>query len=496
MNPPASARVDRLPWFGIGLGAIFLLSLVLRFWDLGRIGSLVFDEVHFAKFANSYLHRLPFLEIHPPLGKYFIAAGIWLGQLFGWNSAPTVTIDGHALAPFSFRWMNALVGAFIPLAIAGLAYELARRRSFALIAGAFAACDGLLLVESRYALLNIYLVLFGVLGQWLLLRALTRPRRARQTHLILAGIAFGAAASVKWNGLGFLLGAYLSWTAAKVIDWLRQRPATAGWSLPRPAVTRPEPLPLQRLYELSATRIGVTLGLIPVLVYVLLWIPHLQLNSQIQGFWEWQRYSLASHRGTGSGPEVHPYCSAWTSWPLMLRPVAYYYQMSDRSSTAPRPEASAGSPNVVFDVHGMGNPPLWWAGTGAMLLLAGWLLQRGSLLSSRWVLRRGKQRILDDPDFWVALTLTLNYLANWLPWAGVGRCVFLYHYMEANVFALLAIAWLTARGLEGPAPWRRWASVAIIALVCTGFSYWLPLFLGLPLAPDAFHARMWLRSWY
>ncbi|MGB3636488.1 MAG: phospholipid carrier-dependent glycosyltransferase, partial [Rivularia sp. (in: cyanobacteria)] len=42
-------------WFKIGMIAVFLLSLALRFWGLGRFNTLVFDEVYYAKFAQNYL---------------------------------------------------------------------------------------------------------------------------------------------------------------------------------------------------------------------------------------------------------------------------------------------------------------------------------------------------------------------------------------------------------------------------------------------------------
>nr|WP_322505476.1 phospholipid carrier-dependent glycosyltransferase [Chroococcidiopsis cubana] len=48
----------------------------------------------------------------------------------------------------------------------GIAYQLSDRRSYAVIAAIFAAADGLFLVESRYALNNIYLVILGLLGHW------------------------------------------------------------------------------------------------------------------------------------------------------------------------------------------------------------------------------------------------------------------------------------------------------------------------------------------
>ncbi len=83
--------------------------------------------------------------------------------------------------------MNALTGSLIPLLVAGIAYQLSHRRSYALIAGLFAAVDGLLLVESRYALINIYLLFFGLLGQWFLLLALNTRGEQRWLRLTLAG---------------------------------------------------------------------------------------------------------------------------------------------------------------------------------------------------------------------------------------------------------------------------------------------------------------------
>ncbi len=65
--------------FCLGMFAVFLLSLTLRFWELERFNTLVFDEVYYAKFANNYLTQTPFFNAHPPLSQYIIAIGIWIG---------------------------------------------------------------------------------------------------------------------------------------------------------------------------------------------------------------------------------------------------------------------------------------------------------------------------------------------------------------------------------------------------------------------------------
>jgi dolichyl-phosphate-mannose--protein O-mannosyl transferase len=65
--------------FTLGMLGIFLVSLTLRFWQLERFNTLVFDEVYCANFANDYLTKTPFFNAHPPLSQYIIAIGIWIG---------------------------------------------------------------------------------------------------------------------------------------------------------------------------------------------------------------------------------------------------------------------------------------------------------------------------------------------------------------------------------------------------------------------------------
>lgn len=168
-----------VPWFSFGMIVIFLVSLFLRFWGLERFNALVFDEVYYAKFANNYLTGTHFFNAHPPLSQYIIAIGIWIGSHLPFGQDTVNSFTGSARTTWSYRWINAFTGSFIPLVVAALALQINHRRSFALIAALFAAADGLFLVESRYALNNIYLVLFGLLGHLFLLIALNQPKERR-----------------------------------------------------------------------------------------------------------------------------------------------------------------------------------------------------------------------------------------------------------------------------------------------------------------------------
>ena len=477
----------------MGMAAVFLFSAALRFWGLSRFNTLVFDEVYYAKFANNYLTRTPFFDGHPPFSKYIIAIGMWIGSHLPIGKDAVNGLSGSLRSTWSYRWLNALTGSFIPLVAAGIAYQLSHRRSYAFIAALFAAADGLFLVESRYALNNVYLVIFGLLGQWFLLLALERHGRRRGFWLAISGICFGASAAVKWNGLWFLLGAYLIWMAAWVMQWVQ--------SLQHSAPDQHESVriqtPLQNLTQLNVWHVLFYWAIIPALFYSLEWIPHLQLNPT-PGFWEVHKRILEYHQRIGSGSNVHPYCSTWYTWLLMIRPVAYFYQTA-QTATEPlpvmEPSLPAGAGKVVYDVHAIGNPALWWLSTAAILFLLWMLGQRIWDWASRQPLNASTFGGIQIAHTWIALYLVLNWLANLLPWVRVTRCTFLYHYMGASVFAGLAIAWLVDQGLHSYRPQLRALGVTVIFLVLLAFVFWMPVYLGLPLSPQGYGQRMWLRSW-
>jgi dolichyl-phosphate-mannose-protein mannosyltransferase len=490
-------------WFRIGMVSVFIFSVALRFWGLERFNTLVFDEVYFAKFGNNYLTRTPFFNAHPPLSQYIIGIGIWIGSHIPFWHDTVNGLTGSLRSPWTYRWLNALTGSFIPLVVAAIAYQLSYRRSFALLAGLFTACDGMFLVESRYALSNIYIVIFGLLAHWFFLLALDNQNRRRSFWLVFAGIAFGASVGTKWNGLWFLSGAYLIWLAAWVIHLIH--------SFPNPKLVFISPLlkesgvstyspssqtPLQNLTQLNIVQMLFYLGIIPAFIYSIIWIPHLQLDKTY-GFIAVHQQILKFHLHLGgNSADVHPYCAAWYKWPLMTRPMAYYYETA-KSITEPLPVMGPplppGAGQVIYDVHAMGNPFLWWFGVAAMLFLVGMLVSKVVI---PWVKeKRFSLRATLSVDTWIALYLVINYAANLLPWVKVTRCVFIYHYMCAVVFVFLAIAWFVDQCIRSYYLQLRALGVTITFIILGAFIFWMPIYLGLPLSPNDYKLRMWFNSW-
>jgi dolichyl-phosphate-mannose-protein mannosyltransferase len=439
-----------------GMICVFAISIGLRFWGLGRFNSFVFDEVYYAKFANNYLTNTKFFNSHPPLSQYLIAIGIWIGDRLPIGQENTNTLTGSLHSTFSYRWMNALFGSLIPPVVAALAYQLSQRMSYAFLAALFVSLDGLFLIESRYALNNIYLVFFGLLGQLLVVIASKHSGNHRLLLTIAAGVSFGASVACKWNGLWFLLGIYILLILAKVSRLIKSDQYSENTNSL-----------LDRLAQIHILEIINSFVVVPIVTYSLLWIPHLIQNPQ-PNFIDVQWMILNYHEQIGNGDKVHPYCANWYTWPLLLRPLAYYFIQY--------------KPNYYYDVHAMGNPLLWW-------------LSLVAIFGSIWLIIKNLSlapiRELNIDRIAVPLFMVTNYAANLLPWVKVTRCLYIYHYMGAVLFAIMGLAWWVDMGVRSSSKLWQVAGLTTIFGVAAAFVFWLPIFLGLSIEKTDLSYRLW-----
>ncbi|NES93114.1 MAG: dolichyl-phosphate-mannose--protein O-mannosyl transferase, partial [Okeania sp. SIO2B9] len=246
---------------------------------------------------------------------------------------------------------------------------------------------------------------------------------------------------------------------------------------------------------------------IPIITYSLLWIPHIILNPKY-GFWEMQKQIFSYHQRIGSGPDTHPYCAQWFTWPLMLRPVVYFYKntglLDQPEASLPPLPSDIGNPKVnplIYDVHAMGNPALWWLSAVAILSLVlilinciwDWEKKRKARRNKIFI--KPKVKFIPASEMWFLLYLLLNWFANFLPWSKVTRCTFIYHYMGAAVFAILALAWWLDKWLNNRQVHLRAIGVTVIFIILFAFVFWMPIYLGLPISPQNWQMRMWFRSW-
>src|SRR4051812_47060843 len=211
---------------------VTLFAGVLRFYDLAKPRAVIFDETYYAKDAYAllkfgYEHNTvknadklllqnpPNYHIwadggsfvaHPPAGKWLIAVGEWI---FG-------------MTPFGWRFSAALIGTLSVLILARVARRMTRSTLLGCAAGLLLAVDGMHLVTSRTAILDIF-VMFWILAGFACLvidRDVTRAALARKIGetgnesdlgpfvmhwwRIGAALCLGTAVATKWTGVYYI----------------------------------------------------------------------------------------------------------------------------------------------------------------------------------------------------------------------------------------------------------------------------------------------------
>jgi len=508
LAPPVPGRAL---WGWLGPLLVTLFAGFLRFNRLGVPHEVVFDETYYAKDAYALLKfgyehswvRRPegqddtenladqlFLGgrpdqiwadggsfiAHPPFGKWMIAIG---EQFIG-------------VTPFGWRFTAALAGTLSVLVLCRVARRMTGSTVLGCAAGFLLALDGLHLVTSRTALLDVFLMFWVLAGFACLVADRDRSRRALAAGLdadpsrslfsgpwihhpwrILAGLCFGLACGTKWSAAPFLAVFVLM-----VVLWDVGARRAAGVQFP-----------VSGALLKDGTSTVLALGVLPVVTYVATWSGWLFTSggwgrgTPAKSVWlrpfeglpdlvRYHREILNFHNGLTS---KHPYQSWPWDWPILRRPVAFFYD--DKT-------AGCGAAKCSREILGIGTPALWWAALAAVVVIVFlWLAYRD----------------------WRAGAVLAAYAAGWLAWfpsAFGGRTMFMFYALPLTPFMVLGIVLVLGLviGPERSHPRSRRAVGAAIAggyvlLVLLNFWYLYPVLTAENIPHSEWYSRMWLDSW-
>lgn len=406
-----------------------------------------FDEGFYAPDACWYVHRSASLcgqaaEVtreHPPLAKWLIGGGI---ELFGFTSTGwriAALLAGTLTIPLLYLLARRLLGSSVG----------------ATVAAGLLAIDFLHFVHSRMAMLDVFVTLFGVCA--VLFAVYDRDqlragaRRAGpigRPWRLAAGVSAGAAAASKWSGVSVLAVILL----LSVVWECAQR---GGASRLRRAVSE------------EWRSLAGCLLLTPLAVYV---ASYADLLSGTLATWPWsshswlraflrrQHYMLHAQAHV---PGAHPYESPPWAWPLVRRPVVYFFQARD---------------GHYREVLALGSPLVWWSSIAAL----------GHLVL----------RLLRGFNPWGAeLVISVAVAGTFLPWFAVAlqrEQVFLFYLLPTVPFMCLALGQAAARlwtSTIGRVVTSAFALGAVALLVV-----YYPLLTARPLSPHAWRERLLFRD--
>ena len=312
------------------ISLIIAFVLILRLWRLNLPKGYIFDEVYYAKNANSLIRNGVELDaqgqaefiVHPPLGKWLIGIGI---KVFGNDE-------------FGWRISAAVIGTLSVVLIYLITKELFKSVFLGNIAAALMALDGLALVMSRVALLDIFLMFFILLAFYFLIK----------NDLWLSGVAIGLAAATKWSAIfliPFLILLTLNYHQIEPIKWLKR---------------------------------AAQFIFLPSLIYLISWSGWIftsggwdrQSGSSVfTSLWKYHTAILDFHRNL---VETHSYAANPWSWLILGRPTSFFYETPN----------TCGVNSCSQEILAIGTPILWWSGIFAIALTFGFFVAHRDRIST------------------------------------------------------------------------------------------------------------------
>ena len=306
------------------IAAILTFALSIRLWRLSLPTGYIFDEVYYAKNANSLLSSAVELDaqgqaefvVHPPFGKWLIAIGI---RFFGNEE-------------FGWRFASAIFGTLSILLFYLIVKKLFNSEFLSITTALLMAFDGLNLVMSRVALLDIFLMFFILLSIYFLIT----------NNLWLSGSAIGLAISIKWSA-AFLI------------------PLVILFIVVYNKVT------FRNLYKVVSQ-----FTLLPISIYFASWSGWIfssqgwarQSESNVfASLWNYHLQILDFHQGLD---DKHAYQANPWSWLVLGRPTSFYYESP----------SDCGAEKCAQEILAIGTPLLWWISIFAVAITFGFLVTK------------------------------------------------------------------------------------------------------------------------
>jgi dolichyl-phosphate-mannose--protein O-mannosyl transferase len=271
----------------------------------------------------------------------------------------------------------------------------------------------------------------------------------------LLAVSSGCLAASKWNGL---FDFFVVWAciAGVVAQRFWRRPALFG---------NPFGMPFDVIMGVMLVVSGA--------IYVACYIPFFTLGHNFLDLVALQTEMFNYHDHLVA---THPYASSWWQWPILERPISYYYHDFRSGAGANDPTACC-----VAEILALPNPFVWLFGLLTVPLVG---------VYAYFERNRG-----------YAL-LVLAYFLQWLPWILSPRIAFEYHFFPNLAIIILCNTivlqklweWTPRRDLSARFFTRLSVGIYLVVVVWAMWFFY-PVLAGQHVTWEAWHARMWYPRW-
>lgn len=338
------------------------------------------DEQNTIPNKISYMNSSYFDEIYFARTAYEYTQGM---ETYEWTHPPLgkliqaipIYISNY-LSPFNYRLMGNISGILMIAVMYVFAKELFKKRKYAIFASLLMAFDTFHFAQTRMGTVDSHLILFILLASYFMVKY---TKSNKTFCLLLSGIFFGLSVSVKWTGLyGGIALAIIFFTH----------------------LVKNKKLNIKNL--LKGTLFFVV---IPLFIYSSLYLifPNNKLNhtTNFESIINQQKDMYNYHSKLNA---THYFSSKWYTWPISYKPVWYHQEILNNDTKE--------------TISGLGNIVIWWMG------IIGFLYSLIKLIR-----KKDKQSFI----------IVVSMLSLWLPYAFIGRVMFLYHYFPVLPFMMLGI---------------------------------------------------------
>ena len=345
----------------------------------GKIINKLNDEKDVIPKQISYMNSSYFDEIYFARTAYEYAHNI---KTYEWTHPPLGKIIQmipvvltNHFSPFIYRFMGNIAGILMIFVMYLFGKIIFKYRKYAILSSLILCLDTFHFTQTRMGTVDSHLVLFILLAAYFMYRFI---KEEKVGYLFLSGLMFALSISVKWTGFYGGLGLAIIY----FIYMFKNKNFNAEYIV----------------------KGSVFFIVIPLIIYCFIYLlfpNNLLYTNNLKNIEIEQNKMYTYHSNLD---DDHPFSSKWYTWPFSYKPVWYHQEIYNSK--------------IKESISGIGNLVIW------ILCIFGFIYT-----FLKFILKKDKD----------SLFLIIMFLSLWLPYAFIGRVMFLYHYFPALLFIMLCL---------------------------------------------------------